>query len=298
VPSSWDVIARSRDDSLSFIPMTTPAPPGARSEPFVTIASVSKSYRSEGGDVAAVDEISVDFRRGNFVSLLGPSGCGKTTLMLMLAGLIGHDTGAIRIGGQPVDRPYTDVGIVFQDSLLLEWRNVIGNLMLQAEVRGLARDATLGRAMALLDMVGLSGFERRYPWELSGGMRQRVSICRALVHDPPLLLMDEPFGALDALTREQMNLDLQEIWLQRRKTVLFITHSITEAVFLADRVLVMSPRPGRIAADIAVDLPRPRHPSLLESPAFGAYAGRIRALFEDWGILRERAARASALGMA
>jgi len=261
-----------------------------RSEPFVSIEGVSKSYRSQAGAIAAVDAVSVEFGCGDFVSLLGPSGCGKTTLMLMLAGLLGRDTGAIRIEGRPVDQPYTNVGIVFQDALLLDWRNVLDNLMLQAEIRGLDRAALRTRALALLHMVGLAGFERRHPWELSGGMRQRVSICRALVHDPLLLLMDEPFGALDALTREQMNLDLQEIWLARRKTVLFITHSIGEAVFLADRVLVMSPRPGRIAADIAVDLPRPRHPSLRETAEFGSYTRRIRSLFEDWGILRERSA--------
>jgi NitT/TauT family transport system ATP-binding protein len=269
-----------------------------REEPFVSIEAVAKAYPSSDGAIAAVEAVSVDIDRGEFVSLLGPSGCGKTTLMLMLAGLLRRDAGAIRIGGRPVDQPYTNVGIVFQDALLLDWRNVLDNLMLQAEIRGLDRAAMRARAVALLDMVGLAGFERRHPWELSGGMRQRVSICRALVHDPLLLLMDEPFGALDALTREQMNLDLQDIWLARRKTVLFITHSISEAVFLADRVLVMSPRPGRIAADIAVDLPRPRHPSLRETAQFGRYASRIRALFEEWGILREREHPAATLGTA
>jgi NitT/TauT family transport system ATP-binding protein len=269
-----------------------------RDEPFVSIGGVSKAYRSNAGVIEAVDAVSLDIGRGDFVSLLGPSGCGKTTLMLMLAGLMGRDAGAIRIDGKPVEAPYTNVGIVFQDPLLLDWRSVLDNVMLQAEIRGLDRAALRSRALALLDMVGLAGFERSYPCELSGGMRQRASICRALVHDPLLLLMDEPFGALDALTREQMNLDLQDIWLARRTTVLFITHSISEAVFLADRVLVMSPRPGRIAAEVAVELPRPRHPSLRETAEFGKYTSRIRTLFEAWGILRERGHPATVPGMA
>lgn len=259
------------------------------SEPFVSICKVAKTYPTRDGALLAVGDVSLDLGRGDFVAVLGPSGCGKTTLMLMAAGLIGHTAGSIRINGQSVTKPYTDVGIVFQDPVLLDWRDVLDNLLLQAEIRGLDRAVTRERAMALLARVGLRGFERRFPWELSGGMRQRVSLCRALVHDPPLLLMDEPFGALDALTRDQLNLDLQDIWLARRKTVIFITHSITEAVFLADRVIVMSPRPGRIAAEFEIDLPRPRTLGLRETPAFGRHAARIRALFEDWGVLREHA---------
>jgi NitT/TauT family transport system ATP-binding protein len=262
-------------------------------DPFLSIHEVSKAYGAHAEAVAAVDDLSLEVGRGEFVSVLGPSGCGKTTLMLMAAGLIGHDHGTIRIDGRTVTRPWTDVGIVFQDPVLLDWRTVLANLMLQAEIRALDRGTFRERAMALLSRVGLEGFEHRHPWELSGGMRQRVSLCRALVHDPPLLLMDEPFGALDALTRDQLNLDLQDIWMGSRKTVLFITHSITEAVFLADRAVVMSPRPGRIAAEFAVDLPRPRHPGLRETPEFGRYTSRIRDLFEQWGVLCEREAAVS-----
>jgi NitT/TauT family transport system ATP-binding protein len=254
---------------------------------FVSIQAVSKAYATRAGEVCAVDNVSLELGRSDFVAVLGPSGCGKSTLMLMLAGLIGHTAGTIRIDGVQVTAPYTDLGIVFQDAVLLDWRNVLDNLLLQAEIRRLDPTASHARAVALLAMVGLEDFAQRYPWELSGGMRQRVSICRALVHDPPLLLMDEPFGALDALTRDQLNLDLQDIWLASRKTVMFITHSISEAVFLADRVIVMSPRPGRIAATITVDLPRPRRLSLRETPEFGRYTGQIRTLFEEWGVLRE-----------
>jgi NitT/TauT family transport system ATP-binding protein len=261
-----------------------PVPPDA----FISIEGVGKSYPTRDGPLLAVDGLALAVARGEFVALLGPSGCGKSTLLLMLAGLLRRSAGSIRIDGRPVDSPYTDVGIVFQDPVLLDWRNVIDNLLLQAEIRGLDRVAMRGRALALLARVGLSGFEQGHPWELSGGMRQRVSLCRALVHDPSLLLMDEPFGSLDALTRDQLNLDLQDIWLARPKTVLFITHSIAEAVFLADRVVVMSPRPGRIAAEFPVDLPRPRTLGLRETPAFGRHTAQIRALFEGWGVLRER----------
>ena len=261
---------------------------------FVSIQEVSKAYATRAGEVFALENVSLELGRSDFVALLGPSGCGKSTLMLMVAGLIGHTTGTIRIDGKHVTKPYTDLGIVFQDAVLLDWRKVLDNLLLQAEIRKLDQAAIHTRAIALLSMVGLKDFEHRYPWELSGGMRQRVSICRALVHDPPLLLMDEPFGALDALTRDQLNLDLQDIWLASRKTVLFITHSISEAVFLADRVIVMTPRPGRIAATITVDLPRPRRLSLRETPEFGRYTGQIRTLFEEWGVLREHEGAATA----
>jgi len=254
---------------------------------FVSIERVSKTYPTRHGDVSAVSDLSLDLRRSDFVSVLGPSGCGKTTLMLIVAGLMKRSAGSVRIDGQPVDRPYTHVGIVFQDAVLLEWRSVIDNLMLQAEIRKLDRAAIRARSLDLLAGVGLKGFEHRHPWQLSGGMRQRVSICRALVHDPPLLLMDEPFGALDALTRDQLNLELQEMWLERRNTVMFITHSIPEAVFLSDRVVVMSPRPGRVAAEFEIDLPRPRRLSMRETPGFGAHVRRIRSLFEDWGVLHE-----------
>jgi NitT/TauT family transport system ATP-binding protein len=227
-------------------------------------------------------------RPGEFVSVVGPSGCGKSTLLLMVAGLIPSSGGTITIGNSTVTKPYTDLGIVFQEPVLLDWRKVLGNVLLQVELRrGLDKKKYRARAFELLDLVGLSGFENRYPFELSGGMRQRVSICRALLHDPPLLLMDEPFGALDALTRDQLNLDLQQIWMGSGKTVMFVTHSISEAVFLSDRVAVFSARPGRVVEVLDIDLPRPRHLSIRETPEFGQYAGEIRRVFASLGVLRE-----------
>ncbi len=254
---------------------------------FLHIDHVSKTYKARDGDIFAVDDVSVDVPEGGFVSLLGPSGCGKSTLLLMTAGLISRDAGTIAIDGTRVEKPYTDLGIVFQEANLLDWRNVLKNLMIQAEIRKLDRTKSERRARELLKMVDLVGYEKRYPYELSGGMRQRVAICRALLHDPDLLLMDEPFGALDALTRDQLNLDLQDLWMQSGKTVLFVTHSITEAVFLSETVIVMTPRPGRIGATIDIDLPRPRNLSMRETPEFGAYAREIRGLFEEWGVLRQ-----------
>jgi NitT/TauT family transport system ATP-binding protein len=258
---------------------------GVRS--FVSIRNVDKVYKSRGRDLKAVDDASLDIGAGEFVSILGPSGCGKSTLMMMVAGLAPVSRGEITVEGRRVTRPITDVGVIFQRDALLEWRTVIDNVLLQMDVRGLKRRDYQQPARDLLARVGLGGFEDYYPWELSGGMRQRVSLCRALIHNPSLLLMDEPFGALDALTREQMNLDLQRIWLQHRKTMLFITHSIWEAVFLSDRVVVMSPRPGRIATIISVDLPRPRPMSVRESPEFGRYSAQIREQFQAFGLLTE-----------
>jgi NitT/TauT family transport system ATP-binding protein len=206
---------------------------------------------------------------------------------MMVSGLIPASAGAIDIASSKVTRPYTNLGVVFQRDALLEWRTVLDNVLLQVDIRRLDRAGSTPRALELLARAGLAGFEKYYPWELSGGMRQRVAICRALIGDPPLLLMDEPFGALDAMTREQMNLDLQRLWLENRKTVLFITHSISEAVFLSDRVVVMSPRPGRIAADITIDLPRPRRLSMREAPSFGHYVAHIRSTFQSFGLLNE-----------
>ena len=251
----------------------------------VRIEHISKLYETRDEPVHAVDDVSLECKPGEFVAILGPSGCGKSTILLMVAGLVPLSHGTITIGGTTVSKPYTQLGIVFQDAVLLDWRKVMGNVLLQAEMRGLDKRAYRSRAQDLLDLVGLTGFEGRYPFELSGGMRQRVSICRALLHDSPLLLMDEPFGALDALTRDKLNLDLQQIWLTSRKTVLFVTHSITEAVFLADRVVVMSPRPGKIEEILEIDLPQPRHPSMRETPEFGRYASDIRDLFSSLGIL-------------
>jgi NitT/TauT family transport system ATP-binding protein len=234
--------------------------------------------------------VSFDVPEFAFLSILGPSGCGKSTLLSLVTGLLSLSSGEIRIRGRAVRSPYTDVGIVFQRDVLLDWRTVLGNVMIQAEIRGLERVAAERRARELLEEVGLTEFERAYPFELSGGMRQRVAICRALLHDPPLLIMDEPFAALDALTRDQMNLDLLHLWEARKKTVIFITHSVPEAVFLSDAVLVMTARPGRIQASITVNLPRPRTLSLRETPAFLGYTAQIIELLKKAGVLRERKA--------
>jgi NitT/TauT family transport system ATP-binding protein len=257
----------------------------ARGTVTVEIDRVTQVFHGDEGDLTALDRVSFALAPSEFVSLVGPSGCGKSTLLLALAGLVPYTSGRIAIKGRVVDRPYTDLGIVFQEPFLLEWRTVLANVMLQAELRGLDIARYRGRAETLLDRVGLAQFKQRLPHELSGGMRQRTAICRALLHDPPLLLMDEPFGALDALTRDDLNLELQDIWLRSPKTVLFVTHSIAEAVLLSDRVVIMSPRPGRIAEIIAIDLPRPRGLALRETAAFGAYARRIREIFVALGVL-------------
>lgn len=251
----------------------------------IQIDNVSKVYRTKSGTVEALTPTTLDFEPGEFISVVGPSGCGKSTLLLMLAGLQSASSGTITIGGKVVDGPFTDVGIVFQDSVLLEWRKVLDNVMLQAQVRRLDMDVMRARALELLELVGLKGFEDRYPFELSGGMRQRASICRALVHDPGVLLMDEPFGAIDALTRDQLNQDLEHLWMRSPKTVFFVTHSIEEAVFLGDRVVVMSPRPGRVEEIFTIDLPRPRKLTLRDDPKFIEYARSIREVFDRVGVL-------------
>jgi NitT/TauT family transport system ATP-binding protein len=237
--------------------------------------------------VRALDQISLAQRQGEFLSILGPSGCGKSTLMMIAAGLLPASNGLVVVRGQRVVAPRTDIGIIFQSPVLLEWRTALGNIMLQAEARHLDRRGAERRARELLTAVGLAGFEGKYPDELSGGMRQRVSLCRALIHNPPQLLMDEPFGALDALTRDQLVLDLQRLWNETRMTVLFITHSVAEAVFLSDRVIVMTPRPGRIDRVIDIDLPRPRTLAMRESPEFNGYNRQILDLLLARGVLRE-----------
>jgi len=245
---------------------------------------VSKEYDTGDGVIRALDGVSLDLDDGEFLSIVGPSGCGKSTLMLIAAGLVPATSGTVTIGVTPVSRPVTNAGIAFQDATLYEWRRVLENVLLPVEIQRRDLKPFRRRARELLAMVGMADFERKYPFQLSGGMRQRVALCRALIHDPPLLLMDEPFGALDALSREQLNLELQDLWQQNRKTVLLITHSIQEAVFLSDRVAVMSPRPGRIAEIVAIDLPRPRTFDLIEAPEFGRYSRRIREVFASWGV--------------
>ena len=220
---------------------------------------------------------------GEFLSIVGPSGCGKSTLLKILAGLMPASEGAALLNASPIEGPRKDIGVVFQSPVLFPWRSVLGNVLLPADVQHLGRARMTARALDLLALVGLTGFEHRYPWELSGGMQQRVALVRALIHDPALLLMDEPFGALDALTREAMNVELQRIWLDRRKTVVFITHSTTEAVFLADRVAVMTARPGKIGDLFAIDLPRPRPLDVMTTEKFGGYVRRVRAALNAGG---------------
>lgn len=253
----------------------------------VIISGVSKVYKTrDNEDLLALDDVSLDFAPGSFVAVVGPSGCGKSTLLSLLAGLTDITTGSITIDGEEVVKPHPKVGVVFQSDLLLYWRTVRENILLPIEIK--KKDRTRHHALAdeLLAQVGLKGFGDKYPTELSGGMRQRVAICRALIQEPALLLMDEPFGALDALTREQMVMDLQSMWARVGNTVLFITHDIDEAVFLADRVLVMSPRPGRIDLDLKIDLPRPRAwGTTHEDKAYHGYVREIRKVFEARGIL-------------
>jgi NitT/TauT family transport system ATP-binding protein len=267
--------------------MTMHACDGEPDQAYLCVQGLSKVYATHDGPVRALDRVSVRARRGEFLSVLGPSGCGKSTLLMIAAGLLRPSSGAVTVDGAPVIRPRTDIGIVFQSPVLLEWRTALGNVMLQAEAKKLERQGAQRRARELLRAVGLSGFEDKYPHELSGGMRQRVSLCRALIHDPSQLLMDEPFGALDALTRDQLVLDLQQIWNERRMTVLFITHSVPEAVFLSDRIMVMTPRPGRVDRVIDIDLPRPRTLAMRETPEFALYSRQILDLFLARGVLRE-----------
>jgi NitT/TauT family transport system ATP-binding protein len=252
----------------------------------ITISRVSKTFGEDTErPFQALKEVSVDVDAGEFVSVVGPSGCGKSTLMLMVAGLLARSRGDIVIGGQRVVRPITDVGIAFQDHLLLDFRTAFDNVMLHADIRGLARSELEARAKELFAQLSLTAAMEKYPRQLSGGMRQRVSLIRTLVHDPSLLLMDEPFGALDALTRLQVRMDLETLWLRRKPTVLFITHSVEEAVGLSDRVLVMGPSPGEVVEEIRVELPRPRPIVLGGVKAFGAYVDRIHHHFERLGVL-------------
>jgi NitT/TauT family transport system ATP-binding protein len=254
---------------------------------YMQMQSLSKVYATDDGPVRALDHVSLDQKKGEFVSIVGPSGCGKSTLLMMAAGLVLPSGGDILVEGKAVNGARKDIGIVFQNHVLLDWRTTLANVMLQAEARKLNLKDYEGRARSLLASVGLTGFENKYPKSLSGGMKQRVSICRALLHNPPHLLMDEPFGALDSLTRDQLTLDLQAICNERSITVLLITHSIAEAVFLADRVVVMTPRPGKIDRIIDIDLPRPRTLAMRDSPKFKEYSREILKIFLARGVLRE-----------
>jgi NitT/TauT family transport system ATP-binding protein len=250
----------------------------------VSARNVRKQYP---GGVLALQDISLDVAPGEFVSILGPSGCGKSTFLRCIAGLEQSTAGELLVQELPVQGPPDNIGMVFQRDALLEWRTVEKNVMLPIEFKKKKAADYRQKMAGLLKLTGLSDFSQSFPHQLSGGMRQRAAICRALIDDPALLLMDEPFGALDALTRDQMNVELQRIWLEIRNTVLFVTHGIAEAVFLADRVVVFSPRPGRIAEILTIDLPRPRKLSVRETPEFGRYCSRIRELFEEMGLIDE-----------
>jgi NitT/TauT family transport system ATP-binding protein len=271
--------------SQAASPIVLPSAEIAVAERGIAISGISKIFRRDRAETVALEDVSLDIGRGEFISIVGPSGCGKSTLMRIVAGLVPPTRGEVLVFGERVAAPVTQVGIVFQSPILLDWRDVLSNVLFQVEIRGLSGAAYRDRAMRLLDQVGLADFADRYPHELSGGMRQRTAIARALLHEPPLLLMDEPFGALDALTREQMRVDLEALWLASRKTVLFITHSIDEAVLLSDRVVVMSPRPGRVDRILEVDMPRPRGLAARRAPRFAALAEEITEIFLARGVL-------------
>ena len=251
----------------------------------ISVRDLSKGYSCRSGSMDALHEISFSVKEGEFVAIVGPSGCGKSTLLKILAGLSLPSKGEACLRGTPINGPRRDIGVVFQAPVLLPWRSVVENVLLPVDVQHRAGNGQRKAALELLNLVGLQEFADRYPWELSGGMQQRVAITRALIHDPAMLLMDEPFGALDAMTREQLNLELQRIWLEKKKTVLFITHSIPEAVFLADRVLVMTSRPGRILREVPVEIPRPRRLEAMNQPEFCSVVNSIRAHFHAKGTL-------------
>ncbi|MET8022626.1 ABC transporter ATP-binding protein [Streptomyces avermitilis] len=259
--------------------ITVPAP-DVDEDRWIEVEGLHKIYRPRRSEPThALSDIAFSVRRGEFISVVGPSGCGKTTMLKIFAGLIPKSVGTVRVAGRDVAGPLPEVGMVFQAATLLPWRTVLQNVMVPVEVRKLDARVYRERAERLLVMVGLDGFEGTYPHELSGGMQQRAGICRALVHDPAVLLMDEPFGALDAMTREYMNVELLRIWRESGQTVVFVTHSIPEAVFLSDRVVVLSPRPGRVAEIVDIELERPRALGAMASDRAGVYVERIRKHF-------------------
>ena len=252
----------------------------AATPPLVSVKNVQKTYFTRQAPVQAVASASVDVARGEFVSLLGPSGCGKSTLLMMLAGLERPTGGSILLGGSEIREPRRDIGIIFQDATLLPWKSAIENVLFPVRILKLPIEPYRRRARELLAMVGLSDFENKKPSQLSGGMRQRVAICRALIHDPDILLMDEPFSALDAITRDQMNVALSEILETYRKTVIFVTHSIREAAFLSDRVVVMGGRPSTIVLDMKMPFGRPRRFEIEETPEFVSVCRQLRLTIE------------------
>jgi NitT/TauT family transport system ATP-binding protein len=257
---------------------TATSPPD---RPILRAEQIGVTFPSRQGGLGALNDVSFDVCQGEFICVVGPSGCGKSTLLRVLSGLLPPTNGRVYLRGQSLDGPCSDIGIVFQKANLMPWRTALQNITLPLEIQGLDAKRAQQRAFTLIRLVRLEGFEGNYPHELSGGMAQRVSIARALVHDPEILLLDEPFGSLDALTRERMNLELLRIWQTRRKTVVMVTHNIQEAILLADRVLVMSARPGQITANVPVRLPRPRSQDLIYGDAFIELARHVRGAI-DW----------------
>lgn len=249
-------------------------------QPEIDVAAVSKSYGRDRDIVHAIGQVSMGIRHNEFVSILGPSGCGKSTLLLMIAGLVAPSGGTISIQGRRVEGPRRSNGIVFQNAILLPWRTILDNVLLPIELMGERVSAYRDYALELLETTGIADFADRLPHELSGGMRQRAGICRALVHRPMLLLMDEPFSALDAMTRDEMNLELLRIWDRDRKTVVFVTHSVSEAIFLSDRVIVMSRRPAEVIEDVVIRLPRPRAIEVQETQQFTHLRAHVRSLIQ------------------
>jgi len=266
---------------ISAEPGTPTTVPGRGAETYVVVDGVRKVYNAGASALEAVSSVSFAARAGEFVSILGPSGCGKSTLLMMVAGLEPLTAGRIDVAGQPITGPRADIGVIFQDPVLLPWKSVLDNVLFPIHILKRPVREYTERARQLLDMVGLSEFSAKRPHQLSGGMRQRVAICRALVHDPTLLLMDEPFSALDAITRDEMNAALLDIWQRYQKTVLFVTHGIREAVFLSDRVLVMARRPSTLIADVSIPLPRPRRLTIEETPEFNEICALLRAKIEE-----------------
>ena len=256
-----------------------------RSASSVSVTGACKSYARDRDDLPALRDVDLQIAPGEFCSIVGPSGCGKSTLLMLIAGLYTATSGTIAVDGTPVTKPLANVGMVFQRDVLLEWRTVLDNVLLPIEVKRLPKSAYRGKALDLLELVNLRAFADCYPEQLSGGMRQRVAICRALVHDPPLLLMDEPFGALDALTRERLNVDLLALTAATRQTVVFVTHSIDEAVLMSDNVVVMTPRPGRIVRSVRVAFDGPRTIETRAEPGYQQYVTEIRDAFRALGVI-------------
>lgn len=274
----------SESEDMDARPSRTPAlpePSGAREGAALSIERLERRFATrDGGALEALRDVSFKVEPRRFVSIVGPSGCGKSTLLMLVAGLQKPTSGRIMINDEPVTGPAAIMGVAFQRDFLLEWRTVLGNVLAQADLRGWKRSIWTERARRLLEMVGLQGFERSYPKELSGGMRQRVALCRALLHDPQILLLDEPFGAVDAMTREQLNLDVGQLCANSNVTTLLVTHDINEAAFMGDDVIVMTPRPGQIAGIVPVETPTPRAPSFRSSQAFLDATVEIRRLLE------------------